>query len=91
MVLAVARGLVREDRLADAERGAGESWGRQVHGAELGFDTLDFTETGAVGEPTKASVEAGERLFDAAAGELDSLVGWLAERGWDELRTRDHV
>jgi creatinine amidohydrolase len=91
MALAVARELVREDRLADAERGAGESWGRQVHGAELGFDTLDFTETGAVGEPTKASLEAGERLFEAASAELDLLVGWLAERGWDGLRTREHV
>ncbi|WP_331235804.1 creatininase family protein [Natronorarus salvus] len=91
MVLAVAQELVREDRLADAEAEAGESWGRQVHGAELGFDTLDFTESGAVGEPTKASAEAGERLFEAASGELDALIDWLAERGWSELRAHEHV
>ncbi len=91
MVLAVARELVRADRLADAEADAGESWGKRVHGAELGFDTLDFTESGAVGEPTEASTDAGERLFEAASAELDSLVDWLAERERSELRAREHV
>lgn len=90
MLLEVAEDLVRESALEEAEDGASESWGLDVHGANVGFDTIDFTESGAVGEPTAASREAGERLFDAASKELDSLVDWLAEQDLDDLSVRAH-
>ncbi|PSQ18298.1 creatininase [Halobacteriales archaeon QS_8_69_26] len=90
VMLSVAEHLVREDALAEAEAGASEGWGRTVHGAEVGFDTADFSESGAVGTPTEASVEAGKRLFGRAADELGALVGWLADRPVEECWPREH-
>jgi creatinine amidohydrolase len=90
MILHVAEDLVEEDELAAAREGAPDSWGKSVHGANVGFDTLDFTETGAVGDPTDGSREKGAELFDAASDELDALVDWLAERPFAELLPKDH-
>lgn len=90
MMLRVREELVHEEQLADAEADGGESWGKTVHGANVGFDTLDFSESGAVGTPTDGSREAGEALFDRATEQLDGLVGWLADQSFDELRARPH-
>jgi creatinine amidohydrolase len=90
MVYAVAADLVREDALPEAEAGAADSWGKSVHGGEVGFDTADFSDSGAVGQPTAASREAGERLLDAATDDLDALVDWLAERPFADLLPREH-
>jgi creatinine amidohydrolase len=82
--------LAREDALQAAEDGAGDGWGKPVHGADVGFDTLDFSESGAVGRPTDASREAGERLFEAAREELAALVAWLADQPAADLWPRAH-
>lgn len=91
LVLAIADVLVRESALEDAGDGAPDSWGERVHGAAVGFDTIDFTPTGAVGDPTEGSREAGQQLFDAAAAELDALVDWLAAQQFGDLLPEDHV
>jgi creatinine amidohydrolase len=90
MVYAVAEDLVREDALPEAEAGAADSWGKSVHGGEVGFDTADFSESGAVGRPTAASREAGERLLKSATDDLDALVDWLAGRPFADLLPREH-
>jgi creatinine amidohydrolase len=81
---------VREDALADAEAGASDAWGETVHGAPVGFDTADFSESGAVGQPTKGSVEAGEALYEKATDELDALCDWLAAQRFADLRPEAH-
>lgn len=90
LVMHVAGEHVREGALAEAEAGASEGWGKTVHGAAVGFDTVDFSESGAVGRPTDATPEAGERLFEAARDELAALVDWLAERPAEDLWPRAH-
>jgi creatinine amidohydrolase len=90
MVYAVDDELVREDDLAAAEAGASEGWGRSVHGAEIGFDTADFSESGAAGRPTDASREAGRRLHETAVAELDALVDWLVDQPFDDLLPEGH-
>jgi creatinine amidohydrolase len=90
LLLAVAEELVREDELDAAEADASETWGRTVHGAEVGFDTADFSDSGAVGTPTEADAEAGRRLFEQARDELAALVTWLADRETEELWPADH-
>jgi creatinine amidohydrolase/Fe(II)-dependent formamide hydrolase-like protein len=80
----------REDALEEAEAGASDTWGRQVHGADVGFDTADFSESGAVGTPTDASAGAGERIVEAASESVDALVDWLAERSFEELQPEPH-
>lgn len=86
----VAGDLVREDALEEAAAGASDSWGKRVHGASVGVDTLDFSESGAVGDPTQASPEAGQRLFERASAELDALVDWLADREFETLLPPEH-
>lgn len=55
IMLHLAGEHVREDAFPEAEAGASDTWGRSVHGADVGFDTADFSESGAVGTPTDAS------------------------------------
>jgi creatinine amidohydrolase len=81
---------VREDELEAAAAGAADDWGETVHGAPVGFDTLDFSDSGAVGDPTEGSVEAGERLFEKATSELGALVDWLGAQSFDDLRPEAH-
>ncbi len=90
VVMHVASDQVREDALGDAEAGAADGWGKQVHGAGVGFDTADFSESGAVGSPTQASPEKGRRVFEGASEELAALVDWLADRPLEDLWPRDH-
>jgi creatinine amidohydrolase len=73
-----------------AEAGAPPTWGKSVHGADLGIDTPDITPTGSTGTPTNASVDAGEKLFRRAQSELEALLDWLAERDQSELWAPPH-
>ena len=82
--------LVDPDALADAEAGGSEGWGRTVHGAGIGFDTIDFSESGAVGAPTQADPEIGAELFERGCEELENLVGWLADRPVTDCWQRAH-
>ncbi|AGB15842.1 uncharacterized protein, putative amidase [Halovivax ruber XH-70] len=81
---------VDPDALEAAEADGADAWGERVHGANVGFDTIDFTESGAVGKPTQASPEKGEQLFDEAATALSALADWLAERPIDDCWQRAH-
>jgi creatinine amidohydrolase len=90
VMLHLAGEHVREDALEEAEAGASDSWGLSVQGAEIGFDTADFSESGAVGTPTDASAAAGERIVDAASDRLDALVDWLADQRLEDLQPEPH-
>ena len=82
--------LVREGAIEAAEAGASESWGKRVHGASVGFDTADFSESGAVGQPSNGSSEAGAQLFERATTELSALIDWLTDQSFDQLTPQPH-
>lgn len=90
MVLAIAQELVADDELAAAGEDAPDGWGKSVHGANVGFDTIDFTPTGAVGDPTEGSREAGETILDEAGTQLEALADWLGEQSFDSLLPSEH-
>ncbi|MFB6104093.1 MAG: creatininase family protein [Halobacteriaceae archaeon] len=75
---AVAPDTVRDDR---REPGA-DAWGEWVAGVNLAVDTIEFTETGVVGDPTQADAATGEALLDTAAAALATLLGAVAARDW---------
>jgi len=81
---------VREENLEDAEAGASDGWGESVHGAPVGFDTADFSDSGAVGNPTAGSAAAGEALYEKATEELDALVDWLGDQAFADLLPEAH-
>lgn len=90
LLLAVRPDLVREDALEAAETGASEQWGHDVAGANVGFDAAEFSDSGAVGEPTDATAEAGEKLYDQAVADLEALIDWLAGRDFSDLLPPGH-
>ena len=90
-VLAFAPGLVASECYSEAVAGAAPEWGKRLHGVEIGFDTLDFSQSGATGDPTRATADKGDRLLDAAAGRLDAFCHWLASEPEESLRPRPHV
>lgn len=86
----LAPDLIRPEALDEAEAGAADTWGDTIHGADIGFDTIDFSDSGATGAPTEASPEAGEQLFEQAFEELDALVTWLADQPFTNLLPKEH-
>jgi creatinine amidohydrolase len=91
MMLAVAPELVHPDRYTEAAQGAALEWGKQVHGVNVGFDTIDFSQSGATGNPAKATPEKGEKLLTAAAEQLDTFASWLAAEPEEMLRSKPHL
>ncbi|WP_254862515.1 creatininase family protein [Halovivax gelatinilyticus] len=82
--------LVEPDALEDAEGRGADGWGKTVHGSQIGFDTIDFTESGAVGKPSQASPEKGAQLYEEGVAELEALLEWLADRSVEDCWQRSH-
>ena len=90
MIAHVAGDLLREAALEAAEAGGPDDWGEEVHGAAVGFDTADFSDSGAVGDPTDGDAEKGRKLYAQATDELDRLVSWLAAQPFEDLLPEPH-
>ena len=79
---------VREDRLEDArENGCVDLEDVQTHqnGARTYYDAVGNSPNGGFGDPTDASKEKGERLFEAACEQLVALCDWMADQPFDDL------
>lgn len=90
-VLAFSPELVNADRYSEAVTGAAPEWGKRLHGVEIGFDTLDFSLSGATGNPSRATGDKGQKVLTAAAERLDAFCRWLAEEPVEKLRTQPHL
>jgi creatinine amidohydrolase len=80
LLLSTHPDLVDTDRLEEAAAGAAPRWGEWAAGTNLAYDTAEFSESGVVGDPTAATVEAGETLVEAAADGLAELLAAVVER-----------
>jgi creatinine amidohydrolase len=58
---------------------------RRKHGARTAFDAIESSSNGTFGDPTDATAEKGETLFDAATEQLDHLAEWVAAQPWTAL------
>ena len=56
-----------------------DSWGKNIEGAPIAYDTDEFSENGVVGDATCADAETGRRLYEEAVGSLVRLVEAVAE------------
>lgn len=90
VMLALREALVDRDALADAEEQGSEGWGLDVAGAAVGFDTIDFSASGATGRPTQADADAGHQLLQAAGRSLEELLDWLCDQPLDSLWPEPH-
>lgn len=86
--------LVREDELEAARDGGLADVDPSViaqNGARVFFDSIENSENGAFGDPTDATPEKGEQLFEAATEQLVELCEWLDAQPWESLTPRAHV
>lgn len=90
VVLALREELVDRDALEAAEADGSKGWGLEVAGADVGFDTIDFSASGATGKPTLADAEAGHELLEAAGASLDELLDWLVDQPLESLWSKPH-
>ncbi|WP_247006128.1 creatininase family protein [Halorientalis litorea] len=79
--------LVREDSLDAAAENGADRWGDWEGGVNLAYDTAEFSENGAVGDPREGSERVGERLFDEACAALAALLARVADR---DVTVPDH-
>lgn len=91
VMLAIARNLVRQEHYGEAVRGGSSEWGKTIHGVNVGFDTLDFSQSGATGDPSRATPEKGERLLQAAAARLNEFCKWLSAQPDEALAPKPHL
>ncbi len=91
VVLAIAPELVRTENYQEAMAHGAPEWGKKVEGVDVGFDTLDFCASGATGDPSRATVEKGERILQAAADRVDAFCRWLAAQPEEALAPKPHL
>ena len=87
-ILAIDPELVRQDRYnATSEVG---HWGKTVEGVDIGWDTIDFSDAGNVGDPSTGTAEKGAQVFEAASESLNRFCTWLAEQSEESLSPKPH-
>ena len=79
-LLASRPGLVSEDKLEEGAAGSAERWGNWTSGVNTAYGVEEFSENGAVGDPTAATAELGEALLAEGAEALVELLEVVAER-----------
>jgi creatinine amidohydrolase len=72
--------LVDEDRFAEASDEGADRWGEWMSGVNLAYDTDEFSESGAVGDPAQSDPAVGEALLDQAGDALADLLAAVARR-----------
>jgi hypothetical protein len=72
--------LVDADAFDAASEDGADCWGEWQSGTNLAYDTVEFSKSGAVGDPGQSSAAAGEQLLAAAADSLAALMETVAER-----------
>ena len=94
MIQHIAGHLVREEEFENARDGGLvhlEEAGNVRYGARTFYDAVENSPNGAFGDPTDATAEKGERLFEAATDQLVHLIEWLDDQSFEDLLPRDHV
>ncbi|MGQ9699962.1 MAG: creatininase family protein [Candidatus Bipolaricaulaceae bacterium] len=91
VVLAIAPELVRSENYEEAAAQGAPEWGKKMEGVEVGFDTVDFSRSGATGNPVRATVEKGERILEAAAARLNAFCQWLSAQPEEALAPKPHL
>jgi len=89
IMLAIHPEIVHPERFDKAS--SVTQWGAYVEGVLVGFDTIDFTREGNVGDPRLGDAEKGREVLTAACESLDRFCRWLTARTDEELATQPHV
>ena len=88
IMLAIQPELVHKDQFDEAS--SVNQWGTYVEGILVGFDAVDFSEAGNVGDPNRADADKGRAALSAACESLSRFCAWLAGQTDDDLAPRSH-
>lgn len=72
--------LIDDQRITDASAGAADRWGDWIVGTNLAYDSIEFTDNGVVGDPTRGDAKLGKEITDAASDSLCRLLDAVADR-----------
>ncbi len=73
-------GLIEETQLDGAATHGSERWGEWQGRVNLAYDTREFSENGAVGDPRETTVEDGEWYLRKATNALVELIDRVRDR-----------
>lgn len=79
--------LVHMDRAKDSS----SQWSPPVHGTKIWYDTIDFSDDGTVGKPTRATKGKGKVLYKDAVDQLKETIKYVKETPLDELLCKERV
>jgi creatinine amidohydrolase len=79
--------LVHMERAKDSAT----EWSPPLHGTKVLYDTIDFSEDGTVGKPTRATKGKGEVLYKDAVKQLKETVAYLKETPLQDLLCKERV
>jgi creatinine amidohydrolase len=79
--------LVHMERAKDTAT----EWSPPLHGTKIWYDTIDFSEDGTVGRPTRATRGKGEVLYKDAVNQLKETIQYLKETSLGDLLCKEKV
>lgn len=79
--------LVHMERAKDSAT----EWSPPLHGTKVLYDTIDFSEDGTVGTPTRATKKKGEILYKDAVNQLKKTIDYLKETPLEALLVKERV
>lgn len=79
--------LVHMERAKDSAT----EWSPPLHGTKILYDTIDFSDDGTVGRPTRATKGKGEILYKDAVNQLKETIKYLKETPLQDLLSKERV
>lgn len=79
--------LVHMERAKDSET----EWSPPLHGTKILYDTIDFSDDGTVGKPSRATKGKGEVLYKNAVNQLKEIVQYLKDTPLQALLSKERV
>lgn len=94
LLMHLAETLVRTSHLSEARNGGTPDITTNdtiINGARTYYDAIDNTANGVTGDPSEATAEKGERLFEEAVSQLVELCAWLDSQDFEDLMPEPHI
>ena len=66
-------------------------WSPPLYGTKYLYDTIDFSDDGTVGSPTRATKGKGEVLYKDAVNQLKDMIKFLKETPLKDLLSKERV
>lgn len=79
--------LVSKERARDTTT----EWSPPFQGTKIWYDTIDFSDDGTVGRPTKATKEMGEILYNEAVTQLKETIAYLRKTPLTDLLVKERL